>query len=332
MKKALFMISLMGLCCSALLLTACGPSWYLVKTSPGLYIKTEAVLQPGLLALIRAKRNNLKIVLRVPSPPKNVTSEELMQMDKRYDFFERELAKAGFIVRDRALLDKILSEEKTPSYQDIYNKIDTDLIIEIIDMSNYDLSTRDCFDPTSWSKYTLPPNNEKFLVGKFLMAGGRLDCRIINVKDGTVAGMLTIYYLPCGGGPCDFELNYEEGVRNPEPNPDKHLGYDVGNPENNARNLAQIFIQTITDHDIAMEQVQPGSLADKNGLKVNDIILTINGQPIYNRSQLTEIISQTDGTITLEILRDGQKITISFTKKLGEPIGFTPKFTPVIAK
>jgi hypothetical protein len=71
--------------------------------------------------------------------------------------------------------------------------------------------------------------------------------------------------------------------------------------------------------------VLTGSLAEKNGLLVGDIILTINGRPAYNKTQISEIIAQTEGKLELTVLRQGQSQNIALSKKLGEPVGLVFK-------
>lgn len=326
MKKALGPVWLLGFGCFALLLTGCGPTWQAVKADPALYIKTEVVLSPALTDLIREKGTNLKIALRVPTPPKDVTKEEQKSIDKQYDFFERELAKAGFTIRDRALLEKTIGEEKISSYAEIASRIDTDLIIEIEDLGPANLSNRDYFwsAEDTWNQAVLPADQNPFP-----MVGGKLDCRIIMVKDASVAGMLTIYFLPCNGGLCDFEYNSESRlIALPPPNTDNLTSYTVGTSEDIARGLALFFIQTIDNNELVIEKLTPGGLAEKNGLLVGDVILSINGQKIYNSAQLSEVLHQANGTITFAMRRGQEKLDISFSKKTSQPIGFIPKSQP----
>src|SRR3989339_1512457 len=77
-----------------------------------------------------AGREGLRIVLRVPSGASGVTGEDTKSAF--YIDLEKKLVQNGFIVRDRALLDRLLNttyEDK--DYVSIYNKIDTDIILQI---------------------------------------------------------------------------------------------------------------------------------------------------------------------------------------------------------
>ncbi len=66
------------------------------------------------------------------------------------------------------------------------------------------------------------------------------------------------------------------------------------------------------------EDLTPGGPAEKAGLKTGDVIRKLNGNTIEDANQLTAMVTNlTPGTVaTLDILRDGQPITIKVT--LGE--------------
>ena len=63
------------------------------------------------------------------------------------------------------------------------------------------------------------------------------------------------------------------------------------------------------DHGIVVDSVQADSPADHAGLKVGDVILSINGQAVRNGDQLVSIVSETDigKKLRLEYLRDGKR-------------------------
>ena len=63
------------------------------------------------------------------------------------------------------------------------------------------------------------------------------------------------------------------------------------------------------DHGVFVQSVAPGGPSEKAGLKEEDIILSINGQPIRDGNELVEKVTQTSiGTsLTLNVLRGGKK-------------------------
>lgn len=67
-----------------------------------------------------------------------------------------------------------------------------------------------------------------------------------------------------------------------------------------------------------VEQVQPGSPAEKAGLKQGDVLRTFNGRSLESAAQFQSLVANTaPGTgISFGILRDGQQLTIKVT--LGE--------------
>ena len=73
------------------------------------------------------------VVLRVPYSTKNVAEAEQklnQDYDNAYNQIEKALMKAGFTVRDRGLLNSILSGGNE-NYEEIKKKVNTDLIIEV---------------------------------------------------------------------------------------------------------------------------------------------------------------------------------------------------------
>jgi uncharacterized RDD family membrane protein YckC len=60
--------------------------------------------------------------------------------------------------------------------------------------------------------------------------------------------------------------------------------------------------------------VNDGEVADRAGVKANDVVLTVDGEPLTFGSQLSAAIRRhPDQPITLSILRDGQPLTIGAT-------------------
>jgi regulator of sigma E protease len=78
--------------------------------------------------------------------------------------------------------------------------------------------------------------------------------------------------------------------------------------------------------NVTLTSVEPGLPAEKAGMKVGDIILTANGQPIPELEALVEMLSRTkDQPLHIEVLRDGQKMAFNLKPVLapsgptGEP-------------
>jgi serine protease Do len=62
------------------------------------------------------------------------------------------------------------------------------------------------------------------------------------------------------------------------------------------------------DWGVLIADVTPGSAADRGGLQIKDVVLTMNGRPMENARQFGVNIYQSAGkTITVEILRGGEK-------------------------
>ncbi len=81
------------------------------------------------------KNPNPKVVLRVPDSPKDITQSEMMTYNSLYSHIEKSMLEANFTVRDRSLLKEVLNRAGGElNYADIGKKIDTDVIVEIVNV------------------------------------------------------------------------------------------------------------------------------------------------------------------------------------------------------
>jgi len=66
---------------------------------------------------------------------------------------------------------------------------------------------------------------------------------------------------------------------------------------------------------VLVQQVEPGSPADKGGVKQGDVIRTYNGKAVDSADHFRSLVASTGpGTeVTLGILRDGQSLTLKVT-------------------
>jgi hypothetical protein len=154
-------------------------------------INDEIVIRPALKSFLKSHKGNVKIVLRTPDAGKDIagskdSADKQAKLDssaKAYSIIEKELFKAGYIVRDRQLMSHIAAGERA-DYKKLGKKIDTDLILEITQLTN-----EHQLDITGEPMHSKIP-------------GGKLECRIIIVSKGEIAGMFTIYQPPCDENNC----------------------------------------------------------------------------------------------------------------------------------
>ena len=90
--------------------------------------------------------------------------------------------------------------------------------------------------------------------------------------------------------------------------------------------LRQVFIEP--SYTAIAAKVTPGSPADKAGLRENDVVTTINGQPLYNPALLSDLEQGGYGqAVNLGVARGDRSLTLTLPPmgfKIGDVIGGSP--------
>lgn len=89
------------------------------------------------------------------------------------------------------------------------------------------------------------------------------------------------------------------------------------------------FVPDYGEVPVVVREVVPNTPASEAGLRVRDVVLAVNGQPVHSAEQVTQFIRDHKGEpITLTVNRDGQRVDVTATaRKLSdgrERLGFTP--------
>lgn len=158
--------------------------------------KDDIFTKPSLIQYLKST-NNPTIVLRVPNQVDNVLEENRYSKSQIYNTIEKEFAKADFIVRDRALYQKVLDQNVTSDYSKIKELTNTDLIIEFVGFDNVKYYT---------NKYTDQKGREKTTDANLTLTGSKIEFKLIRVKDNDLVGSYTFHYTPCTSG-CTYKFD-----------------------------------------------------------------------------------------------------------------------------
>lgn len=98
---------------------------------------------------------------------------------------------------------------------------------------------------------------------------------------------------------------------------------DRATVDTNVQNMSQLFtqiravpdLQNGTSDGFRLSEIQPGSIFDQIGLQDGDVLTQVSGQPIGNPARAMLMLStlQSRSNITLNVLRNGAPVRISYT-------------------
>jgi hypothetical protein len=107
------------------------------------------------------------------------------------NILEKVFTKNEFIVRDRALFEKSFNQSGATDYSKMKDLTDTDLIIELVQISNIPFITNSYYKNGRIKK--LPNMSLSY-------SGIKIELKIINIKDNDIVGTYTFYDTPCTDG------------------------------------------------------------------------------------------------------------------------------------
>lgn len=149
----------------------------------------DVFTKPSLGQILR-RGGATSIVLRVPAPPKDITQEQIALNTTLYNTIELAFARAGYVVRDRALFQRVLDQEtsgqQTLDYSRIGQLTDTDLILEL-------LSFRDVPYQAGYTDESGARQGEP----RFSITGARVEFRLVSIGLNDIVGSYVFNYTPC---------------------------------------------------------------------------------------------------------------------------------------
>ncbi len=155
------------------------------------------------------------------------------------NILEKVFTKNEFIVRDRALFEKSFNQSGATDYSKMKDLTDTDLILELVQISNISYTTNTYYKKGSLKK--LPS-----LSAPLNYSGIKIELKIVNVKNNDIVGTYTFYDTPCTDG-CDV-YKYIKQYYSYDPTSEMNhfvMIYDETNWENFTKNVAEKLIESL---------------------------------------------------------------------------------------
>jgi hypothetical protein len=294
----------------------------------------DNVTQPALVDFMREIRSPT-IVLRVPAPQTLVTQTQGQQgnadLSQAYLAIEKELVRSGFTVRDRGLLQEILRSNQNLDYRGIQQKIDAQLILEIVQIAPRDYDTDTYVEVKSHREGRLRK-------GTFAISGWHFESRVIIVNTGEIGGIYTLDVVPQGM----HSLVAGNRVSNATPQGRRdtvHMGYGIevtqsapafvsllvsslkpGTRPILGVRVAPIGPEVARQYGFKIPKKAKGTIvvaidansrADAAGVRLGDIIEAIDGAPVHVPEDVVAAADRAGAqAMTLTINRGGKPVTI----------------------
>ncbi len=173
-------------------------------------VEDEIFTKPALSEIVKSS-SKLSIVLRVPAPSteKEVTAQEKNanltgEQNSIYNTIEKEFAKAGFVVRDRALFAKVLDQE-TQDYSKIEQITQTDFILEILNLKTDVPYTTKSYKDKNGIMQEASVN--------ITFNGALVEFKLVSVKENDMVGSYSFHYVPCLEG-CNYSFSPDYRAKN----------------------------------------------------------------------------------------------------------------------
>ena len=297
--------------------------------------RPDNVTQPALGTFMKTVRNPT-IVLRVPAPQTLVTQAQGQQgsvdLGEGYLAIEKELVKAGFTVRDRGLLVEILRSNQNLDYGAIQQKIDAQLILEIVS-----IQTRSYGNDV----YIQAGNHRggQLRRGEFSISGWHFESRVVIVNSGEIGGIYTVDVAPVG---LHFLVSGND-VFNATPQGKRdmaHVGYGVGSAQDAAPEFVRMLVSSLIPtaaraslgvniapmtsdvirqfglklpknaKGVLILGIVPNSRASASGLHLGDILEQVDGRTVQSPQEVMAAMNEAgDRSITLSISCGGKKLS-----------------------
>ncbi len=166
--------------------TPAKPVKYITGTFTIAQMQDEFFTKKSLTRILRTSKTP-SVVLRVPVAGKNVAAEQKQKNSVLYNTIEKEFAKAGYAVRDRALFAQVLEREKL-DYSQIGLLTKTDLILELLSFQEVPYKVREYRDEGG----DLAEASKDIT-----FTGATVEFKLVSVKENDLVGAYTFHYTPC---------------------------------------------------------------------------------------------------------------------------------------
>ncbi|TWP29248.1 hypothetical protein ETU08_08160 [Apibacter muscae] len=194
MKKVIFILSIAFgvISCASTKQTAT------IKLTP----KQPDVYTKPILSEFLSKNKKPAVIIRVPEQNSVIANSNIISLSSTYNTIEKEFVKEGYIVRDRAIFEKVANQNQSIDYSKLQSITGVDLLIELVSVSDFTIIT---------NKYYDKKGREKTMNTDASFTGKKIEFKIVKLKENEIAGNYTFFFTPCIGG-CTYAYYPQWGL------------------------------------------------------------------------------------------------------------------------
>jgi hypothetical protein len=187
------LVGVCTICVSFLMLYSSGVQKKIVGQAKFEAKKDDLFAKESLRKLIKNNRNTTIVVRNLVGSYSALKVSGGDPGNSLINILEKVFTKNDFIVRDRALFEKSFNQSGATDYSKMKDLTDTDLILELVEISNVPYVTNSYYKNGRLIK--LPS-----LQTPLSYNGTKIELKIIKVKENDIVGTYTFYDTPCSDG------------------------------------------------------------------------------------------------------------------------------------
>jgi hypothetical protein len=232
------LIGILSILVSAIMLYSSGVQKEIVGQAKFAVKQDDLFAKESLKNLIKGSKKPTIVVRNLAINSKGISVSGGDPSSSLINILEKVFTKNEFVVRDRALFEKSFNQSGATDYSKMKDLTDTDLILELVQISNIPYVTNSYYKNTTLK--VLPD-----FAPALSYLGIKIELKIVNVKENEIVGVYTFYDTPCTEGCNVYKYLKQYYAYDPTINNAYVLTYDDSKWEMFTKSVAEKLIVSL---------------------------------------------------------------------------------------